>query len=125
MEREVFSVLGPVGIDEKLSRQVAQRLHEVEDEMGRFGGIQYHRFQHFAATAAKPMSYKDLLASEMMNMWKSYWGIALQSNSRSTKDDRDQCTKGEDGGECTDHQNRRNDKTIKHQEKSLSYIALL
>ena len=68
MEREVFSVLGPVGIDEKLSRQVAQRLREVEDEMGRFGGIQYRRFQHFAATAAKPTSYKDLLASEMMNM---------------------------------------------------------
>lgn len=34
MEREVFSVLGPVGVDEKLSRQVAQRLREVEDEMG-------------------------------------------------------------------------------------------
>jgi VIT1/CCC1 family predicted Fe2+/Mn2+ transporter len=32
MEREVFAVLGPIGIDEKLSRQVTQRLREVEDE---------------------------------------------------------------------------------------------
>lgn len=30
MEREVFAVLGPVGLDEKLCRQVAQRLREVE-----------------------------------------------------------------------------------------------
>lgn len=32
MEREVHAVLGPLGVDEKLSRQVAQNLREVEIE---------------------------------------------------------------------------------------------
>lgn len=32
MEREVFAVLGPVGVEEKLSRQVAQNLLNVEME---------------------------------------------------------------------------------------------
>lgn len=32
MEREVHAVLGPLGVDEKLSRQVAQNLREVEME---------------------------------------------------------------------------------------------
>ena len=34
MEREVHAVLGPVGVDEKLSRQVAQALLKVELDSG-------------------------------------------------------------------------------------------
>lgn len=30
MEREVCAVLGPIGVNDKLSKQVAQNLHEVE-----------------------------------------------------------------------------------------------
>lgn len=40
MEREVHAVLGPVGVDEKLSRQVAQNLLKVEvDEHGHGHGF--------------------------------------------------------------------------------------
>ncbi|OBZ76805.1 Vacuolar iron transporter 1.1 [Grifola frondosa] len=34
MEREVYAVLGPVGVDERLSRQVARCLREVEVDSG-------------------------------------------------------------------------------------------
>lgn len=37
MEREVHAVLGPVGVDEKLSVEVANCLRKVEDEMWEAG----------------------------------------------------------------------------------------
>lgn len=39
MEREVHAVLGPVGVDEKLSRRVAQNLLTVEMENNAQNGI--------------------------------------------------------------------------------------
>ena len=37
MEREVYAVLGPVGVDERLSRQVARCLRKVEVDSGGAG----------------------------------------------------------------------------------------
>jgi len=39
MEREVHAVLGPVGVEEKLSRQVAESLRKVEVDSGGMGGV--------------------------------------------------------------------------------------
>lgn len=39
MEREVHAVLGPVGVEEKLSRQVAQNLLRVEEETNASNGM--------------------------------------------------------------------------------------
>ena len=39
MEREVHSVLGPVGVEEKLSRQVTQNLLKVEEDASSHNGI--------------------------------------------------------------------------------------
>lgn len=38
MEREVHAILGPVGVDDKLTRQVAQSLLSVEVDSGGLGG---------------------------------------------------------------------------------------
>jgi vacuolar iron transporter family protein len=39
MEREVHAVLGPVGVDERLSRQVAQCLRKVEVDSDGVGAL--------------------------------------------------------------------------------------
>jgi hypothetical protein len=39
MEREVHAVLGPVGVDERLSRQVADCLRKVEVDSGGLGAL--------------------------------------------------------------------------------------